>query len=192
MSAPARSMAPDDGFDEVAVTGRVGGDGPAGADLDGTDLDGTDLDCKDLDGSDLDVCFVVDLSDLPTASAEGAFCEPDLSAELGALAFAGLVDLFAELALRSSRALSTEPGGFVGLSALFAGLSDLRSPWAGLSGFCADCGCVGVLSESDAACAAAAPSAIAATMKHVSRNAFTDTDLSVAARYLQPSSTRKD
>src|SRR5262249_28289893 len=85
--------------------------------------------------------------------------------------------------LRSSRALSTEPGGFVGLSALFAGLSDLRSPWAGLSGFCADCGCVGVLSESDAACAAAAPSAIAATMKHVSRNAFTDTDLSVAARY---------
>src|SRR5262249_30771827 len=77
MSAPARSMTPDGGIDEVAVTGRVGGDGPAGADLDGKDLDGTDLDCKDLDGSDLDgrdldVCFVVDFSDLPTASAAGA------------------------------------------------------------------------------------------------------------------------
>jgi hypothetical protein len=74
---------------------------------------------------------------------------------------------------------------------LCGGCSDLRSPFAGFSGFGADCACAGAfaLSESCAVCAAAVPkviaeatTAIAASKQHVSRKPFTDTDLSAVAR----------
>jgi hypothetical protein len=82
---------------------------------------------------------------------------------------------------------------------LCGGCSDLRSPFAGFSGFGADCACAGAFALSCAVCAAAVPkvlakatTAIAASKQHLSRKAFTDTDLSAIARESQPSSTRKD
>jgi hypothetical protein len=69
---------------------------------------------------------------------------------------------------------------------LGAGCSDLRSLLAGLSGFGPDGACTGALSESCAACDGAATMAITkvsdASAQHGSRKAFTDTDLSAAAR----------
>jgi hypothetical protein len=93
----------------------------------------------------------------------------------------------------------SDEAGFAGLSPLCGGCSDLRSPFAGFSGFDTDGACVFALSESCAARAAAVPRVIAkattgivASIQHVSRKAFTATDLSAAARSSQPSSTRKD
>jgi hypothetical protein len=89
--------------------------------------------------------------------------------------------------------LSGKAAGFVDLSPLCCGFSDLCSGFAALSGFCADrAGAGTVVSESGATCAAAAKEAIAASAKDVSRKAFTDTDLSAAVRRLHPSSTGKD
>jgi hypothetical protein len=93
-------------------------------------------------------------------------------------------------ALCASRDLSDEAAGLAGLSNLSGGFSDLRSGFAALSGFCADCAGTGAVA-SGAACAAAAQQPIAASVTHVSRKAFTDTDLSAGARRLHPSSTRK-
>jgi hypothetical protein len=81
----------------------------------------------------------------------------------------------------------SDEAGFAGLSLLFGGCSDLRSPFAG---FGADCAGVFALSESCAARAAAVPkviakatTAIVASIEYVSRKAFTATDLSAPARH---------
>jgi hypothetical protein len=180
-SAPAWSITPDGGIDEVAATGRVGTASGAVAD------------------APLEVCFLFAFSDLYVVSAVraasagfAADVEP-LSAGVCAVGFAGFPDLSVALALCASRDFSDEAAGFVDLSLFCGGFSDLRSGLAGLSGFCGDCAGAGALaSEAGAACADAAQQAIAASAKHVSRKAFTDTDLSAAARRLHPSSTRKD
>jgi hypothetical protein len=176
-STPGWSMTPDGGIDEVAVTGRAGSCGCTAT------------------GADVCVCVLVVFSDLRTVSADGVVRELDLSAEGCAPVFAGFAgfpDLSAESALRPSRVLSVEPG-FADLSPLCGGCSDLRSSFAGLSGFCGDGACAGAVVVSEF-CAAAARRPIvkadattrasAASVQHESRKAFTDTDLSAAARYL--------
>jgi len=175
-SAPAWSITPDGGIDEVAVTGRVG----------------------TAVGAPLAACVLVAVSDLCVLSALRAGSVDfsarveSLPAEVCVAGFAGFPDLSAASALCASWDLSDEAAGFVDLSALCGGFSDLRSGLPALSGFCADCVGVGaVVSEAGAACAAA-QKAIATSVEHVSRIAFTDTDLSAAARRLHPSSTRKD
>jgi hypothetical protein len=82
--APARSMMPDDGIDEVEVTGRPGRCGGAAG------------------GADFDVCFLLAFSDWRASSADGAIRGLDLSAEGCGLGFAGFADrpdLSAESAL---------------------------------------------------------------------------------------------
>jgi hypothetical protein len=180
-SVPAWSITPEGGIDEAAVAGRIGtaSDPPAGAPL--------------------AACFFVAFSDLwvvsalRAASVDFSARVESLTVEVCAVGLAGFSDLPAVSALWGSRDLSDEAAGFVDLSPLFCGFSDLCSGFAALSGFCADwAGAGAVVSESGAACAVAAKKAIAASVKHVSRKAFTDTDLSAAARRLHPSSTRKD
>ncbi len=178
-------MAPDGGIDEVAVNGRAGGGGSIGAEL------------------DFDVCFLLAVSGLCVDSAAGAVRRLDFSAEDCKAGFAGFpdfADLSGESALRLSRELSDD-AGFAGLSLLCAGCSDLRSPFADLPGFAGNCACAGVFALPASSAAWAAPAlkaiataaaAIAASLHNVSRKAFTDTDLSAAARQSQPSSTRKD
>jgi len=180
-SVPAWSITPDGGINEVAVAGRVGTATGAAA------------------GAPLAACFLGAFSDLRVVSALRAASVgfsagvESLLAEVCVVGFAGLSDLPAVSALWASRDLSDEAAGFVDLSPVCCGFSDLCSGFAALSGFCADwAGAGAVVSESGAACAVAAKKAIAANVKHVSRKAFTDTDLSAAARRLHPSSTRKD
>jgi hypothetical protein len=179
-SAPAWSITPDGGIDEVAVTGRVG------------TASGIAV------GAPLAACVLVAVSDLCVLSALRAGSVDfsarveSLPAEVCVAGFAGFPDLSAASALCASWDLSDEAAGFVDLSPLCGGFSDLRSGLAALSGFCADCVGVGaVVSEAGAACAAA-QKAIATSVEHVSRKAFTDTDLSAAARRQHPYSTRKD
>ena len=162
-------MTPDDGFDAVAVTGRAAGGGA---------------------GTEFGVCFLLAFSDLCAASADSAVRGVDVSADVCRVGLAGLADfpdLSAESALLPSRMFSDEEG-FAGLC---GGCSDWRSPFAGFSGFGPDCACAGAfsLSASCAVCAAAMPkviaeatTAIAASKQHLSRKAFTDTDLSAVAR----------
>jgi len=179
-SAPARSMTPDGGIDEVAATGPVGTAGGIAA------------------GAPLAVCFFVAFSDLCVLSALRAG-SPGFSARVVSLSaegcggdFAACPDLSGASALCASRDLSDQAAGFAGLSDLSGVFSDLRSGFAALSGFCADCAGAGaVASDAGAACAAAAQQPNAASVTHVSRKAFTDTDLSAGARRLHPSSTRK-
>jgi hypothetical protein len=73
-SAPAWSTTPDDGIDEVDVTGRAGTCGGATA------------------GADFDVCFLLAFSDWRASSADGAIRGFDLSAEGCGLGFAGFAD----------------------------------------------------------------------------------------------------
>jgi hypothetical protein len=76
------------------------------------------------------------------------------------------------------------------VAALAAGLSDLRSVLAG--GFAAVSGGASVFgSESGAAFGAATQRATAASVKQVSRTAFTDPDLSAATRRSHPSFDRQ-
>jgi hypothetical protein len=179
-SAPAWSITPDGGIDEVAVTGRAG---TASGIAPGAPLPG----CVLVAVSDL--CKV---SALRAASVDFSARVESLPAEVCVAGFAGFPDLSAASALCVSRDLSDEAAGFADLSPLCWGFSDLRSGFAALSGFCADCiGAGAAVSEAGAACAVAAQKAVAARAKYVSRKVFTDTDLSAAARRLHPSSTRK-
>jgi hypothetical protein len=179
-SVPAWSIRPEGGI-EVAVAGLLGTASGAEA------------------GSPLAACFLVAFSDLCVVSAlrapsvDFSARVEGLSAAVCAVGFAGFPDLSAVSALWASRDLSDEAAGFVDLSLLCWAFSDLCSGFAALSGFCGDwAGGGAVESESGAACVAAAKRASAASVKHVSRKAFTDTDLSAAARRLHPSSNRKD
>src|SRR4029077_2030237 len=131
------------------------------------------------------------VSALRAASVDFSARVESLPAEVCVAGFAGFPDLSVASALCVSRDLSDEAVVFADLSPLCWGFSDLRSGFAALSGFCADCiGAAAAVSEAGAACAAA-QKAIATSVKHVSRKAFTDTDLSAAAQRLHPSSTRK-
>ena len=180
-SAPAWSITPDGGIDEVAVTGRVGtasGIAP---------------------GAPLAACVLVAVSDLCVVSALRA-ASVDFSARVESLpaevcvaGFAGFPDLSAASALCVSWDLSDEAAGFVDLSPLcwrlFGFAFRLAQPYPAFA--------LTVLAwarsyRRRARPARAAQKAIATSVEHVSRKAFTDTDLSAAARRLHPSSTRKD